>query len=189
MLAREIAFSQTTQISVLTELPSTQISSSTSKSIYLTPKAELTPVAAPATSVASPSHDVVATTEEAEFLAARPLDRWKLIARTRTTDFMFALISLFAAFGSLVFSLKDVMPHVRAALATSAFAARERASVIDMAAPVSVDTAFVALFAMMLVWSVAAMTFSKTPRVYKAATDTNKTLLGVLLGYFGGKAR
>ena len=30
--------------------------------------------------------------------------------------------------------------------------------------------------------------WSRWSRVYKAATDTNKTLLGVLLGYFGGKA-
>jgi hypothetical protein len=121
------------------------------------------------------------------FAESRPFERWKVIARTNTTDFVFAVASLLVAFGSLLFAFKDVVPHIRAALLTSAFAATQKAA--DAASAFDIGTVFVALFAMMLVWSVAAMTFSKTPRVYKAAADTNKTLLGVLLGYFGGKAR
>jgi hypothetical protein len=60
-----------------------------------------------------------------------------------------------------------------AAVFTSAYAASQKA--LEVGSSDNVEAAFVAMFAMMLVWSVAAMTFSKTPRIYKAAADTNKT--------------
>jgi hypothetical protein len=135
----------------------------------------------------TPSVEAAAPEGEDAFLAGLPpLARWRFLAKHNKLEFAFNFAAACISIATLVWSLSHLMPSILSALSWAALAQDNSAH--GASADATIQYILVAVIAIIVVWCLCMLTFSQQAKTFAFAKDIMKTLVGFLVGFFGGRA-
>lgn len=122
--------------------------------------------------------------EDAILAALPPLARWRYLAKNDRITFFIVVASFVVSLFALISAISVVTTIHALRLSLSAFAADSPTQTSS-----AISTTDIFVFAMLTIfglWSLAAISLSKTPSTVTYAKDIAKVVLGFVAGFVGG---
>lgn len=137
--------------------------------------------------LSSPDAEISAPSQEIVLAGLTPWQRWAYLARSRRYDFCFLVAMAVVWLYGVLSTLTSVrVGELLSSIFSSAAWASDQQETAAASGIFTQQNVFLALISLFVIWSLGTITFAKANEKIKLAADTSRTILGVLLGFFGG---